>query len=101
MKTHYIVTIEGSEVPPGWAEKMEQKLRDDLRLSFGSGVTVRQGIPLPPPVPRYVHVVLRGRRDRTACGVQFEEDLSWTSEPDRFPEVSCPSCRRLLEAGLR
>lgn len=49
MKTHFIVTIEGTEVPPGWSEKIEKKLRRDLKLLFGDSVTVRKGNPLPPP----------------------------------------------------
>ena len=104
MKTQscYIVTIEGSDVPPGWREKIEKKLRDDLRLSFGSDVSVRQVDSLPPPDPKYVHVVLKNAPpSRTACGAQFgpDDDVSWTSE--RFQDVNCPPCRTLLEAGLR
>ena len=48
MKLYFTVAIEGTDVPPGWAEKTEKKLRRDLKLSFGDNATVHT--PLPSPV---------------------------------------------------
>ena len=99
MKAEFIVSIEGTEVPPGWAEKIEKKLRRDLELSFGTNATVRKMTVLS------VHI---GRKPawtdnphHTMCGIRLamNDDVSWTTEPGRYPEVTCEQCRK--QAGLK
>lgn len=41
-KQRFIVTIGGTDVPPDWPEKVEARLRKELKLVFGDNVEVER-----------------------------------------------------------
>lgn len=114
-EANFIVTIKGSETPPGWIDQIEKKLRRDLELSFGVNAEVRKTLPPPAAeafkavqatLERHVHVAVKptwslGIPARTACGVTIGHGVSWTTEPGRYGDVTCLPCKDLISLGLK